>query len=218
MTEHTLQQFGDELKSFRALVLINIIFGAFAMAFGMQNIIATLLEYAVGEPPSPVLSAARILISVTGICIGFFWIRTSAKISRGIRGIRNEYRNGAKAGSVPAEILTGWIVAMLAHYRENRTVIQRMTLIGLAGGLIFLALGVANFVQGSQALPAAPGLGPTALAFSDAALATAAADIGIGLVAISLSRRFVRYSDVWDLRLKQADEGEESLKKALESR
>ena len=88
MTDHTLQQFGDELKSFFVLVLLNMSFGALALGFGMQIIIATFLPSASGEPPSLVLSTVRILVGITGMCIGFFWILTSMKILRGIKGIR----------------------------------------------------------------------------------------------------------------------------------
>ena len=122
MTDHTLQQFGDELKSFFVLVLLNMAFGALALAFGMQIIIATFLPSAPGEPSSLVISTVRILIGITGMCIGLFWMLTSMKILRGIKGIRKRTRTGARAGPVPAETLTGWIVAILAHYRENRTV------------------------------------------------------------------------------------------------
>ncbi len=212
MTEHTLQQFGKELKSFVVLVLLNMAFGAIALGFGMQIIIATFLPSATGEPPLPALSIVRILTGIAGICIGFFWVLASAKILRGLRGIRHEYRKSA--GPVPAETLTGWIVAMLAHYRENRTVIRRMTFISIAGGVFFLALGIANLVQGSLALPAAAGLEPGVIAFFGAG----PINLGIGIVTICFALRFRRYAGTWDLRLERAGEGEEALRKALESR
>ncbi|HVP96768.1 hypothetical protein [Methanoregula sp.] len=211
MTEHTLQQFGDELKSFFVLVLLNMAFGALALAFGMQIILATFLPSAAGEPLSPVLSTARIIIGITGICIGFFWILASMKILRGIKGIHKEYRNSIKTGPVPAETLTSWIVAMLAHYRENKSVIWRMTLISIAGGIFFLALGIANVIQGVLALPA---LEPAILAFFGAAPINS----GIGIVTLYAALKFRRYAARWDNRQKLADEGENSLKNALESR
>jgi hypothetical protein len=211
MTETSLRQFGKELNSFFALVLLNLVFGALAMATGIQVILATLLQYPAGEAFSFIIFAARILLGTAGIAIGFFWIPASAKILRGIRDVRKEYREHAP-GPVPAEILTGWIVSVLAHYRENRTVIRWMTLIAAAGGLIYLALGIANLVQGGQAL-ASPVQGNGAIAFLAAAI-----NLTIGLVSIFLSRAFHRYSRVWDLRLEQADAGGESLARALESR
>ena len=213
MTEHTLEQFGRELRSFFVLVLLNMVFGALALGFGMQIIFATVLQYAAGEPPFPVLTAVRIIASVAGICIGFFWILASAKVLRGIKGIRKEYRASTGAGPVPAEMLTGWIVAMLAHYRENRAVLWRMTLIGIAGGAFFFALGIASLIQGIFAVPALAGPVPSLIAVFGAAPMNAA----IGLVTIIVALRFRRYAGTWDLREKQAGEDEEILKKALES-
>jgi hypothetical protein len=189
-------------------------FGALALAFGMQIIIATFLSGAAGAPLCPAMVTLRIVTGIAGTCIGFFWILSGAKILRGLRGIRHEYRDSAGAGPVPAETLTGWIVTMLAHYRENRTLIGRMTLISIAGGLFFLALGIANLVQGIMALPAAAGPGFGVIAIFGAAPLNA----GIGLVTIFFALRFRRYADTWDLRLELAGKGEESLRKALESR
>jgi hypothetical protein len=211
MTSTSLQQFGKELKKFFALVLLNLVFGALAMAVGMQVIVATFLQYPAGETYSFLIAVARILLGIAGVAIGLFWILASAKILRGISEVRKEYRNRA-VGPVPDETLTGWIIAVLAHYRENRTVIRWMTLIATAGGLVYLALGIANLVQGSQALTGAAGQGPWVIAFTAAAI-----NLTIGLVTIYFSRGFHRYSQVWDLRLEQADSGEESLKRVLES-
>jgi hypothetical protein len=212
MTETSVQQFGKELTGFFVLVLLNLVFGALAMAIGMQIILTTLLQYTAGVTPSSIISAARIFIGTAGFVIGLFWILASAKIVRGLKGVRKEYRNRAVV-SVPAETLTGWIVAVLAHYRENRTVIRWMILIAIAGGVIYLALGVTNIVQGTQALT-----GVTSQGFGVIAFFAAAINLTIGLVTIYFSREFYRYSSVWDLRLEQADKGVESLKRVLESR
>jgi hypothetical protein len=141
MTDDTLQQFGNELKSFFMLVLLNLVFGALALGFGMQVIVATVLACTAGEPASPVLFAIRIVAGGAGACIGFFWILASARILRGIQGVRREYRGSVRAGTVPPETLTGWIVALLAHYREDRTLIWRITIVSIFGGVLFLALG-----------------------------------------------------------------------------
>ncbi|MGB8219827.1 MAG: hypothetical protein WCE46_05530 [Methanoregula sp.] len=214
MTDHTVQQFGKELRSFFVLVLLNMTFGALALAFGMQIIIATFLPGAAETPLSPVIVAIRIITGISGVCIGFFWILSGAKIHRGLRGIRHEYRDSTSDGPVPAETLTGWIVAMVSHYRENRILIWRMTLISIAGGLFFLVLGIANLIQGILALPSATGPGFGVIAIFGAAPLNA----GIGLVTIYFALKFRRYAGTWNLRLKLAGEGEETLKKALESR
>jgi len=210
MTDTSGQQFGKELTSFFMLVILNLVLGSLAMAFGLQTIMLTIMSYPGGGNPFFLTSAALILIGMAGMGIGIFWIKTSAKIFRGIKKIREEYRN--HTGPVPAETLTGWIVAMLAHYRENRTVIRQMALIGTVGGAVFLAFGITNLMQGIQAVTADTDQIPGYLAFSAAAV-----NLVIGLVTIHFARGFRNYADIWDIRLGQADQGEESLKQALEN-
>jgi hypothetical protein len=210
MTETSEQQFGKELTSFFVLVLLNLALGALVMAFGMQIIITALMEYSGGKTPFVLTSVALILIGAAGIGIGIFWIKTSAKIFRGIKKVRNEYRNHTVP--VSPESLTGWIVALLAHYRENRTVIRQMALIGTIGGAIFLAFGIANLIQGIQAVAVDDGQISGYFAFLAAAI-----NLTIGLVTIHFARGFRTYSEVWDLRLDQAGKGEESLKQVLEN-
>lgn len=209
MTENSGQQFGKELTRFFLLVILNLILGTLAMAFGLQTIMVTLLEYSGGGIPFALTSLVLIFIGTAGIGVGIYWIRTCAKILRGINKVREEYRNTPEP---TAETLTGWIVALLVHYRENRTVIRQMALIGTIGGAVFLAFGITNLVQGIQMLAADNGQIPGYLA-----LIAAAVNLTIGLVTIHFARGFRTYSAVWDMRLDQAGKGEESLKQALEN-
>jgi hypothetical protein len=210
MTETSGQQFGREITSFFMLVILNLILGTLAMAFGLQAVMLTLMSYSGGGNTSLFASAAIIIIGVAGMAVGIFWVKTSAKILNGIKKVREEYRN--HTDPVPAETLTGWIVAMLAHYRENRTVIRQMAMIGTIGGAVFLAFGITNLIQGIQAVT--NGGDPLS---GNLALVAAAVNLTIGLVTIHFARGFRTYADVWDIRLDQAGRGEESLKQALEN-
>jgi fumarate reductase subunit C len=210
MKETSGQQFGKEITSFFVLVILNLILGALSMAFGLQAVMLTLMAYSGGGIPSLFGSAAVIIIGIAGMGIGIFWIKTSAKILNGIKKIREEYRN--HNGPVPAETLTGWIVAMIAHYRENREVIRQMALIGTIGGAVFLAFGITNLVQGIQIVSS----GGDQLS-GYLALVAAAVNLIIGLVTLHFARGFRTYAGVWDSRLDQAVRGEESLKQALEN-
>ena len=213
MAETTLIQFGNELKSFFGLALVNLIFGALVLGFGIQVIVTTFLQYAAGTPLPPVIAVIRIVAAGTGACIGLSWIGVSGRITRGLKGVRREYRDRVRAGPVPAEALTGWIVTMLAHYREHRSCIRRMILVSIAGGALFLALGIASLVQGILAVPAPATPGLSSIAFVGAALLNGA----IGLVILCFAMRYRRYANTWDLRLELAGEGEDFLKDALES-
>jgi len=211
MADTSGQQFGKELTSFFVLVLLNLALGALVMAFGMQIMVMTFIEYPYEGYLAVLFSVTRMLIGAAGICAGIFWIKTSATIFKGIKTVREEYRN--HTGPVTTETLTGWIVALLAHYRENRTVIRQMAVTGTIGGAIFLAFGITNLVQGVQVVAADTGQEYGYLAFFAAAV-----NMTVGLVTIHFARGFRTYARVWDMRLDQAGKGEESLKKALENR
>jgi hypothetical protein len=208
MTEISVKQFGTELTSFFVLVLLNLMLGALAMAIVIQIIITTLLQHFPVDIPSLLLSLLVVLFGLTGIGICIFWVMTSARILRGIKKVRNEYRYHAIP--VQSEILTGWIVAVVAHYRENRPVIRRMTSISTLGGATFLALGVANFIEGIQAFAVAGG-GNGYLAFLAAII-----NLTLGVGTLHFARGFRIYSDAWDLRIDRVMRDEESLQRTLE--
>ena len=127
---------------------------------------------------------------------------------------------------VSPEALTGLIVRMMAHYRENWKTIWKMNLISTLGGCIFLALGVLNLFEGVSSVLAGTGaayvfivqegltsgIGRTLfISFFAAAI-----NLTIGGVSLLFSSWFHRYSGAWDHRLIEASHTEETLKNAME--
>jgi hypothetical protein len=268
MTEHlqtsVSENFGRELRSFFVLCLLSLVFGSLAMAFGMQFIITAIL--AMGETGNfrifPFLQA---LAGWAAAVIGFRWILSSARILKGVNGIRREYRalEGSGAGKVseastagageegskpsetkgrtgggpgresaiggpersPAgEALTGLIVRMMAHYRENWKTIWRMNLISILGGCIFLGLGVLNLLDGLSALLRAGPLHPSLVQAGPAswppwsvffAFLAAGLNLAIGLACLLSSLWFRRFSRAWELRLMEAAHSEDALEKSM---
>ncbi|WP_321505559.1 hypothetical protein [uncultured Methanoregula sp.] len=210
MGNDTLSQFTSELKSFFMLVLLNMTFGALAMAFGMQYMIMAVI----GLPLVPTTPALRMLagvISMVGFGLGLMWILTSAKVHRGIKGIRREFRS--HEGPVPDEMLTGWIVRLLANYREHKRILPWMITISRLGGCCFVTLGIVNILQGIAAGNSGGNWMEIALPFGAAAI-----NLTIGLVTIAISIGFHRYSRAWDQRLDAAALNESILERALEER
>ena len=208
MADETLSQFNNELNSFFVLVILNMVFGALAMAFGMQFMIASVLGLAGGQSPA-IFSVLAGAISLAGFGLGLSWVLSSAKVLKGITGIRQEYRRCP--GPVPAEILTHWIVRLMAHYRENRETIRRMMVICALGGCAFLAIGVLNLVQGMTWTT-----GSTATWIQGLPFIAAAINLVIGLSSLLFRRYFRRYSAAWDLRLDETSRSEMILERTLE--
>jgi hypothetical protein len=210
MADKTLSQFRHELNSFFVLVILNIVFGALAMAFGMQFMISSVLGLAGGQIPV-VLRILTGAISLAGFGLGLSWVISSVKILKGITGIRREYRECP--GPIPDEILTGWIVRLTAHYRENRETIRWMTLICALGGCAFLVLGILNLVQGISWLTG------TGIAwFQVLPFVAAGINLTIGLSSLLFCGYFRRYSAAWDLRLAETARSEAILEETLEQR
>jgi len=208
MTKDVTSEFEAELRSFFVLSLFNMVFGALAMAFGIQFIVTA----GVALQNNGLLTIPlfiQVLVGLAAAVLGLWWIRSTIKIFRGVNEVRREYRATKKP--VPGETLTGLIVRMMAHYRENKMTIRAMTVICALGGLVYLALGITNIFQG-VAWVMAPG---SAISPEFAFLA-AGINLTIGLVSLFSSTWFHRYSASWDARLDQASLSEEILKKTLD--
>jgi hypothetical protein len=208
MSEDTLSRFKAELDSFFVIVLLNMVFGALAMAFGIQYIVTLVLGLPVWQT-SPVLRMPAAIIAMVGFGLGLSWILTSARVLRGIKNIRRESRNSPEP--VPSETLTGWIVRMIAHYRENRKIIRHMIVICRLGGCVFVTLGIVNILQAFAAGSTGGNWWSLALPFFAAAI-----NLTIGIITILISIGFHRYSAVWDQRLTTATYSEDALQHVME--
>jgi hypothetical protein len=221
--QQTSQNFVAELRSFFALCIMNLVFGAMILAFGIQFIVTSVLGLADGGI-SPAFAAVQVLAWGAIGFLGMRWILSSVKVLRGVTAIRREYR--ALEEPVSGETLTGLIVRMMARYRENRQSVRLMTLICTLGGALFIALGVLNLVAGI--LAAMGGTGPVYIFLVQSGLASgigvplflsfaaAGTNLAIGIVSLRLSSWFRRYARAWDRRLEEASRSGEALRHTLE--
>jgi len=203
MTDTLLKRFVAELDTFFVLVLLNITFGALAMATGMQYIFgavagtATLLPAALPQP-------AGAAVAMISFGLGLCWLIAGARILRGITAIRREYRH--HSGQIPPEILTCWIVRLMAHYRTNRAAICWMIPVCGAGGIVFLILGTENLLQGFAA------------GFGFFPFLAAAINLTIGSSGLASALIFRQYAARWDERSDMVSGSEDTLQHALEQR
>jgi hypothetical protein len=204
MTADTLTQFRNELNSFFVLVLLNIVFGALAIAFGVQFMVSSVHDITT-EQSLPLIRIIAGSLSMVSFGLGIAWIISSVKIFEHIEEIRSEFKD--LNGPVPDEVLTVGIVRMLSHYRENKKTITIMILVCTLGGFCFLALGILNVVQGISATDALTRL---------LSLIAAAINLTIGIVSLRFCRYFQNYSAAWDRRLEEVTRSEDALQHAME--
>jgi hypothetical protein len=203
MREQLSDQFTGELRSFFILSLLNVVFGAQALAFGIQFIVTAMLAL-MEEGAAMLIPGIQALAGGVLVVLGLRWILSSVHILSGVTKLRRARRN--IEDSAPDEILTRLIIRMMAHYRENRETIRVMTLICILGGLLFLALGTVNLIQ---AFAEGTGSGSTSLI-------AAGINLTIGTVSILSSFGFRTYAAAWDLRLAEASRSEAALQNVLE--
>jgi len=210
MNTDTVSQFKTELNTFFVLVLLNMAFGALTMAFGMQFIVSSVLGLS-GWQTGTVIRVLAGGLSMVCFGIGFAWVLASARVLKGVTAVRREFKKMTEP--VSGEILTGWIVRIMAHYRKNKETIRWMTLICALGGCIFLVLGILNLVQVITALAGNGNLWIFVLPFVAAGI-----NLTIGLVSLRFSVWFTKYTAVWDHRMEETSRSEDALRRSLEQR
>jgi hypothetical protein len=207
MTDETLNQFRKELTALFVIMVLNIVFGALAMAFGVQYIVTSILGQTAGQS-----MVIRIVAgSVAMICfgLGIAWIISSVRIFDGVEEIHEEFQDREKP--VSDETLTRGIIRMMAHYRKNTTTIRTMILVCTLGGFCFLALGIINALEFFSI-----GLSSGRFTMDNYLLVPSALlTLGIALVSLLSSYYFSKFSRTWDLRLLKTARSEDILKKSL---
>lgn len=208
MTDTVERRFRRELNTFFGVTLLNVVFAAQAIALGIAYVVAAVI----GTTEVPADPALRVLAGALALAcfgLGLAWVRSSARVLRGVTSIRRSFRG--RPGPVSEEALTGGIVGMIAHYRENRSTIRTMVRVCTAAGFGLLALGV---VVGLESASVSLSGGSVTLN-GPALISSALLALGIGLVSLLSSYYFSRFSRVWDLRLEETARSEERLKSAM---
>jgi len=208
MADTTPARFTTELNSFFALTLLNMVFGALSMAFGLQYLIAQVLGIPLWQI-QPGLRAFAAAIAMIGLGLGLAWVLTSARVFRGIQAIHRESRNAPSP--VPADLVTEWIIRMLAHYRDNRRTIGIMIIVCTVGGVCFFLLGIITSLESLSVSPAGISFTLNNSLVIPAMLLT----LGIAFASLLSSYYFSRFTRVWDRRLRELAESECTLKKTL---
>ncbi|MFA5002242.1 MAG: hypothetical protein WC502_04605 [Methanolinea sp.] len=208
MTSTIYSHFHHELNSFFLVTLLNVVFGALAMAFGIQYIVASVLGLTYEEP----LSLIRIVtaaISMVGFGLGLSWMVSSVEIMDGIDDIRNFLKENTTP--VSDEITTCGIVRMIAHYRGHRKTIRTMILVCTIGGFCFLALGIISSIEFfSFSL-----MSGTITLNSYLLIPSVLLALSVALVSLASSFYFSKFSRAWDLREDEISRAEHELAETL---
>ena len=203
-----LSRFMREVRHLFHISILNMVFAALAIAYGVSYIVTAILGQDAGIS-SPALRVVLGVVAFVSVGLGISWLRSITRVVTGITAIRRDLHS---LGDTPdEERATCLIVRMLAHYRENRTTIRTMILVCTAGGWAFFLLGIVNSLEiltisgtgGEFRLDAVRLIAPTVIS------------LGIALVSLLSSHYFNQFSRTWNQRLQEIDESEFTLKKSL---
>lgn len=202
-----LEQFKKESINFYLVSLINIVFAALAIAFGVQYIVNAVIV-----PADPATFGFRVLTgAVALICfgLGLSWLLSSLGVFEGLENIRDILCSEGDAIS-DAQI-TCLIVRMLAHYRDKRDTIQTMIIVCTLGGVCFFVLGVAHSIKALSISSSGFAFTLDNLLLIPAMLLT----LGVALASLLSSYYFSKFAQTWDRRLHEIEESECALKEKL---
>ena len=207
MKKDLREQFEEEIRNFWTLALLNLVFAAITMAFGIAFVVTRLLEMVQAGTPT-LLSVVIVAVGFIVAGLGMRWMLSSVQIFGGVKEIKSGY--DALNGDVTQETITGFIIRMTAQYREKRATIRTMILVCTIGGCCFLGLGILNGIQ------FVGGITSGTFTMNYLLVPSALLALGIGVVSLLNSIYFRRYSFIWDLRLQEASRSGEILGKTLE--
>jgi hypothetical protein len=201
-------QFEDEIRSFWILSILNLVFAAITMAYGIMFIVTRLQEM-VNAGMLFIVPLTIVIIGFSAAVLGIKWMISSVEIFSSIEELKSAY--DAKKGQMTPEDSTGFIIQMINQYRTNKATIRTMILVCTAGGFCFLVLGIMSSIEFVSA-----GLPSGMITLNYLLIPSALLSLGIATVSLLCSYYFRRYASVWDMRLSEISRSENVLEKTME--
>jgi hypothetical protein len=209
MINITLKKLNKQIIIFLGLSVVNIIFAAIALAFGVIFVINHLLPII----RSGIIESISIGYIIAGGClavIGFWWILPSASIMDFITDLQIESYKEKEKSTDEKEIEL--IIRLLSYYRENDRKINRMIFISRIGGSFFLINGVISSVDVLSKISVS--FFPSMYAMQLAAIALM---FGWGIVSLIIPRFLKQTAQIWEYRVNKSEEAAKILRNHLET-
>ena len=208
MRKDVSPQFEDEIRSFWIVSILNLVFAAITMAYGIMFIVTRLQEM-IQAGSLLLVPLIIVIVGFSAAVLGIKWILASVEIFSSIEELKSAY--DAKKGVMTMEDTTGFIIQMINQYRTNRDTIRTMILVCTAGGCCFLVLGIMSSIEFVSA-----GLTSGVTTLNYLLIPSALLSLGIAIVSLLCSYYFRKYTSVWDIRLSEISRLETILAKTME--
>ena len=188
--------------------MANLIGGALTLAFAVSTtvtLVFTLINSNFSVTPDILINGVKIV----GLALGLRWIITTGEIFSKFDDIFDDYK--AIKNQMTPEQATQLIIQNLAFFRDNKGVLQRLTIGSKITGT-FLLLMAAQQVYSILTNPEILG-STTWTIFSIVGLICM---LGVGLLGLLSPIYFDKYSATWDERLAKIELSEKKLEEILE--
>jgi hypothetical protein len=209
MVEVTLNKLDKQVIVFIGLSVVNIVFAAIALAFGIVFIISNLSNLF----ETGIISNLSILYVIAGGClaiIGFYWLLPSASIMDFITDLQIENHKSKEKNEQEKEIT--FIIRLLSYYRENDLKIKRMIFISKIGGSFFLISGIIKTIDVIISLNQSTPLNLQAMQIAAIVLM-----FGWGIISLFIPRFLKEIARVWEYRVEISMDAEDILRQHMET-
>ena len=208
MMNNIIKKINDEIGSLTALSIVNLIFGAIAIAIGVSNSVNQ-INFIKESVQISLNSIIFICLGIGLSIVGMYWLISSANILDFTTDIQLEHHK--RRASLTDEVIIGFIIQMIAFYRKNQKKIKLMILMSMIGGCLFLGFtlfSAINMIMKSS---------------EDVAWSQYIQIIGLflmlilGIACFSIPRFFKKYASIWDGRMKEVENAERMLLEQIRS-
>jgi hypothetical protein len=204
MEMETLERFNREMRSFQALIILNIAGAGLAMSFGVSTIIQNLTPLFSGNVPG-IQQVAMAGLMLVGCAFAIRWLIKGAEVLSRFDELKS-FGDLEQA----SDVITGKIVSTMAWYREQRLMINQLKLGSMITGAFFLVSATLQLVNLAQNL-SSPGL----ILMSIVGLGLC---LTLGAAGILIPRYITRFGEAWDKRVEASGVAEKKLDDIMDGR
>lgn len=198
-------KFKRELRSFNALLVMNIVVGALGIGVSVSQGLIKLNSISFPLTLDFIATFPFIALGLVGFAISIKWLISTVVMFSEVQEINDEYDNAAKDSD--GDAITSLIVRSMSYYRSKKSEINQMSWVSRIAGVCLLMLAIY-------------GLTASLLGFGETnplmAAASSGLNIAMGVVALYIPRSFSKYSSSWNHRLSEGDTAGLALQKVLE--
>ena len=207
MENETFERFNREMRSFFALIILNIVGAGLGMAFGVAWCVGNVQPLFAGQPVQ-ILNVAMAGLALAGCAVAISWLTKSAEVFDGFDDLKDEVgKEDVKAGG---DALTGLIVRSIAWYREKQENIGQLKFGSRITGAFFLLSAALQAINLVSTLGSAT---QTSILLSVLGLALC---LVLGALGLMIPSAVTRFTGTWDRRVEASGEAEKKLGELLE--